>query len=50
MNPKETLLLAHWFIAEGGTLEEFVDAIERPDRWQPEIHAALALDELGLDA
>lgn len=50
VSTREMALLARWFIAEGGTLEEFVDAIERPDRWQPEIHAALALDELGLDA
>lgn len=49
MNAREAALLARWFIAEGGTLEEFVDAIERPDRWRSEIDAALSLAEAGLD-
>ena len=49
MSTRETVLLARWFIAEGGTLEEFVDAIERPDRWRAEIHAALALDEIDFE-
>lgn len=50
MTQHQTVLLARWFIAEGGTLEEFIDALERPDRWHSEIHAAMALDEIELDA
>lgn len=49
MTMQEAVLIARWFIAEGGTLEEFVDVLERPDRWRPEINAALALSEIDTE-
>jgi hypothetical protein len=45
----DLLLLAHWMDAEGGSLAEFIDVIERPDRWQAELNAARALAEMCLD-
>jgi hypothetical protein len=41
-------LLARWFLADGGTLEEFVDVLEKPHRWMAEMNAAQVLRGLGV--
>lgn len=38
-------IFAKWMDAEGSTLAEFVDVLERPDRWESEIAAARALHD-----
>ena len=38
-------IFARWFLAEGGDLEQFVDVLERPDRWESDIRAARALHD-----
>ena len=42
---------ARWVIAEGGDVNELLDVIEKPWRWQVEADAALSLEEAlnGLD-
>ena len=38
-------IFAKWMDAEGSTLTDFVDVLERPDRWESEIAAARALHD-----
>ena len=48
LNQQDMVNLARWFQAEGGTLHDFIDALERPDRWAAEIAAARLLASLDL--
>ena len=43
---------ARWVIAEGGDVNELLDVIEKPWRWQVEADAAQSLEEAlrGLEA
>ena len=38
-------IFAKWMKAEGSNFDDFIDVLERPDRWESEIAAARALHD-----